>query len=350
MTDLPAAADQAPAPAPDATPPQPRAEDGTFAHGSEEAALGAVWDKLNAAEEPAPAAADPAPAPEAAAADPAPEPEAAPAIEAPTDLPTALRDKWGEIPEAVRDSVLTAHRGMARRLEDMGRVVQAAKPVHDVLVEATKQLPTMQSLTPQQLARDVFETAKIIDNLNRDPVRTLMTVAQARGALPALKAALAGQPVPQEARAIPALMQQVRALEQRLQQVADPAAVEQRVSQTLAVRETERAVADFAAGKPHWTEVEKDMPFFVAKVRSTQPSLSAKDMLDRAYDMAVHANPELRAKALAAARPAPATPDPARTADALKARSVNVPPSRPTNPRPLSEDEALAAIWDKNHA
>lgn len=340
MTDPVAAADQAPAPA-DATPSQPRAEDGTFAHGSEDAALAAIWDKANVPEEAAPAAADPAPAPEAEAADPPEAPEAAPAVEAPSDLPTALREKWGEIPEAVRDSVLTAHRGMARKLEDMGRALQASKPVHDALVKAAQISPAVRGMAPGQIAQEVFT---LLEGLGRDPVRTIATMAQSYGATNGLRALLAGQP---PGRPDPQALR-IRQLEARLQQAADPALIDQRVTQTLAARETERAVADFAASKPHWAEVQNDLPFFVTKVRSAQPGVSPKDALERAYDMAVHANPELRAK-VAAARPAPTAPDPARTAEQLKAKSVNVPPSRPTNPRPLSEDEALAAIWDKNH-
>lgn len=74
---------------------------------------------------------------------------------------------------------------------------------------------------------------------------------------------------------------------------------------------------------------------------------SAQDILDAAYDMAIHAIPALRAKVTAAA--APAT-DPRLTAAQMKAKSVNV-VSRPSGQgRALSERDAMAAVWDKYHA
>jgi hypothetical protein len=74
---------------------------------------------------------------------------------------------------------------------------------------------------------------------------------------------------------------------------------------------------------------------------------SAKDILDAAYDMAIHAIPALRAKVTAAA--APAT-DPRLTAAQMKAKSVNV-VSRPSGQgRELSEREAMGAVWDKYRA
>ena len=89
-------------------------------------------------------------------AEPAPEPEkpAEPAPEAPTDLPPALRAKWANMPEEARDAVLSSHRDLARRLADQGRVVQASKPVFDVLVQAAKEIPTLADMTPQQIAAE----------------------------------------------------------------------------------------------------------------------------------------------------------------------------------------------------
>lgn len=300
--------------------------------------MAAIWDKHQGEAETieeAPAEADKPQEPEASLA----------AIEAPTDLPASIKAKWAEIPEAARDAVLASHRAMAGKLTEQGRVTQAAKPVYDVLVQAAREIPSMQDMTPAQIAADVFEMAKVQHALNTDPVGTLLQIAQEHGALQGLAARLSGQALPQaDAR----MAQHLQALQARIDQLADPATVDRRVEQTLAQRDVSRTVEEYAATKEHWSAVEPILPQFIEMAQQGQgDGASAKDILDAAYDMAIHAIPALRAKVTAAT--APAT-DPRLTAAQMKAKSVNV-VSRPSgNARPQTEREAMEAVWDKYRA
>jgi hypothetical protein len=304
--------------------------------------MAAIWDKHQGEIE--------AEAPEETAADPEQTEEAAPettlaAIEAPTDLPAAIKAKWAEIPESARDAVLASHRAMAGKLTEQGRVTQAAKPVYDVLVQAAREIPSMQDMTPAQIAADVFEMAKVQHALNADPVGTLLQIAQQHGALQGLAARLTGQP---QQAAQPDLAKHIQALQAQIAQLADPSLVDRRVEQTLAQREVSRTVEEYASTKEHWTDVEPILPQFIEIAQQGQgDGASAKDILDAAYDMAIHAIPALRAKVTAAT--APAT-DPRLTAAQMKAKSVNV-VSRPSGQgRPLTEREAMEAVWDKYRA
>lgn len=301
--------------------------------------MGAIWDKMQEAPEP-PAEAEPA---EAEPAETEDQPSLA-AIEAPTDLPAAIKAKWAGIPEDVREAVLQSHRAMAGKLTEQGRVTQAAKPVYDVLVQAAREIPSMQDMTPAQIAADVFEMAKVQHALNSDPVGTLLQIAQEHGALQGLAARLTGQPQ----QAAPNLEKHIEALQAQIAKLADPSLVDRRVEQTLAQRDVSRTVEEYAGTKEHWSAVEPVLPQFIelAQAQSGEGA-STKDILDAAYDMAIHAIPALRAKVTAAA--APAT-DPRLTAAQMKAKSVNV-VSRPSGQgRALSERDAMAAVWDKYHA
>ena len=302
--------------------------------------MGAIWDKMQEAPEP-PAEAEPA---EAEPAETEDQPSLA-AIEAPTDLPAAIKAKWAGIPEDVREAVLQSHRAMAGKLTEQGRVTQAAKPVYDVLVQAAREIPSMQDMTPAQIAADVFEMAKVQHALNSDPVGTLLQIAQEHGALQGLAARLTGQPPQADA----GIAQQIQALQQQIAQLADPSLVDRHVEKTLATREVNRVVDEFASSKKEtWADVEPVMPMFIGLAYDQSGNgASAQDILDAAYDMAIHAIPALRAKVTAAA--APAT-DPRLTAAQMKAKSVNV-VSRPSGQgRALSERDAMAAVWDKYHA
>jgi hypothetical protein len=310
--------------------------------------MAAIWDKYQGeAETPEEKA------PEETAAEPEKAEEAAPettlaAIEAPTDLPAAIKAKWAEIPESARDAVLASHRAMAGKLTEQGRVTQAAKPVYDVLVQAAREIPSMQDMTPAQIAADVFEMAKVQHALNTDPVGTLLQIAQQHGALQGLAARLSGQAVDVQAGQSVVLAKHLQTLQEQIAQLSDPAKVEFRVEQALAQREVSRTVEEYASTKEHWADVEPILPQFIEIAQQGQgDGASAKDILDAAYDMAIHAIPALRAKVTAAT--APAT-DPRLTAAQMKAKSVNV-VSRPSGQgRPLTEREAMEAVWDKYRA
>jgi hypothetical protein len=331
MNEQVAVTEEVAAPVAVETPSEPVAVD-------EDAAMDAIYDKMAAdgvEEEPAPAVEKPEEPAEPALAQ----------ITTPPDLPAGIKEKWAEIPESAREAVLSSHRDLSRKLADQGRVVQASKPVFDVLVKAAQEIPSIQGMTPAQIADDVFAMAKIQGQLNTDPVRTILGIAKQYGALGALQQAFTGQAVqPPETTA---MVQEIRRLQAQLQQFADPAAIDQRVNQTLTTRDTERMVGEYASKREHWADVEPMIPTMIplAKQRLGNGA-SAQDVLDAAYDMAVHANPDLRAKQTAAA-PAPAVADPARLQAALKAKAVNV-TSLPAKAKPATEDEAMDAVWEKH--
>lgn len=330
MTDLEAAA---PAPAPEDDDP--------------DAGLREIYRKLNDEAEESPVEADEAPKAAEVAEKPVEAP--APVSDAPADLPAAIKAKWGELPPETREAVASSHREMGRKLADQGRLVQGLKPIQDVLTQAIREIPTMRDMKPADVARDVFQMAKISGELKRDPVKTLIGIAQGAGALDGLRQALSGQPPAPAAQQNVQLVNEIAALKKKLAEIADPASFERQVSQTLANRETSSFVTSFAAEKQeNWTTVEPYIPAMIplAKQRLGQ-SASPKDVLSEAYDMAIHAHPELRAK-IAAAAVAPAHADPGKTAAQMKAKSVNV-TSRPSAPQTMTEDQQMRAIWRKNH-
>ena len=301
---------------------------------------GAAYDKITA-DEPVEAA-EPAPEAEEAPA----EVEAAPeAVEAPTDVPVALRKHWSALPEDARDAVLTSQREMSRKLSDMGRQVQGISPIRDVLVEAAKSNPAIMNMRPDELARDVMELAQFSAAFKSKPLETFITLANKHGMTDALRQALGGQP--QEAQQSAALQNEIRTLKAQLAKAADPEFIREQVS---AVTMQERVISDvqgFAAQQEHWGEVEAFMPKVIPLVRDAMPDASAKDVLARAYDLALQTyRPELKAKAPAAVQAATA-PDPERTQAAIQAKSINVTGRTTGKPREMTEEEIYSAAYDR---
>lgn len=308
---------------------------------------GAVYDKLTA-DAPIEAEPEPAKAPDAPeATETAPEAEA-PAeavIDAPTDVPTALRKHWSALPEDAREAVLTSQREMSRKLSDMGRQVQGLSPIKDVLLNASKDLPALMNMRPEQVAQEVVVLAKAIADFRTKPLETFIALAQEHKMIDALRQALGGQG--QTAQNTAALQTELRQMKDQLARAANPDFIREQVS---AITMQERAlseVTEYAAGKEHWAEVEEDLPAFIAAAQRVSPNASHKDVLDLAYGLALQAKrPDLKAPAKAAVEAA-AQPDPERAKAAIEAKSVNVTGRVAGKPRELSEEEIYSAAYDR---
>jgi len=325
----------------------------------ERAAMDAVWEKYQAKPEPetkpepekpegnAETAEAEAPADAPAEAAEAPQ-EAQPKAEPPDQMPASIKSQWGDMPEPARDAVKAEFLELNRRMAEQGRVVSAARPVYDVLVRAAQEMPALSGMTPAQIAQDVFVMAGIQDNLRRDPVNTLLQVAQRYNALDGLRAAIGGEPQPQDG-----LLQELANLRQQLSEVANPGAIDARVMQAMTAREMERLVTDFAKDREHWADAETGTLAMIPLAQQKLGEQAApKAVLEAAYDMALYADPDLRKRVLAAAAPTPAPapkPDPALVARQAQAKAVNVGPARPTSPpAPKTEAEVMEEIWRRH--
>lgn len=270
--------------------------------------------------------------------------------EAPSELPQAVRDAWKDIPEGARDAVLSAHREMGRKLAEQGRLVSAVKPVQEVLAKALNELPELAAKTPQEAAQVTFGMAKLAASMKQNPVATVMGAVQHYGIADQVRQALGLQPQGrQPSQGEFALRQEIASLKQQLQRAADPELIERKITETMTVREAQRAVDEFAAGKEFWNEIEPNFAQFAKLAREKKPNASLKDVLETAYDMAVNADPEIRAKVKASAEKARARqPDPKKTERQNKAKNANLPSGRPgRKSAPRSEDEALAEAYDR---
>jgi TolA-binding protein len=273
-----------------------------------------------------------------------PEPEPIQA-EAPTDLPVELRKHWQNLPEDARDAVLTSQREMSRKLSDMGRQVQGIAPIRDVLVSAVKDLPALGNMKPEQVASEVVALAKISADFRTRPLETFLSLAKQHNMTDALRQALGGNA--DAGQQIASFQSEIRALQEKLDRASNPEFIREQVS---AITSQERAMADiqtFADGHEHWGEVENFIPSVIPFVKQAMPEAPPKDILAKAYDIALQTyRPELKAKAPVAVE-ATIPPDPERTQAALKAKSINV-ASRPSGQqRELSEDERYAAAYDR---
>lgn len=258
-----------------------------------------------------------------------------------------LDDAWKALPADLQAKVKPHFEDLHRRMSDQGRQLASVKPFADHMAQATQAIPTFKGMAPEQVSQKALELAAVAVELKRDPVGTLINIAHSTGQLEALAAKLSGQAMPEGTQQITDLKREIASLKNQLQQAADPSQIETQVSRVFEGRAAQEAVNQFASDPANsfFADVEPQMPAFITLAKEAKPGAPIKDVLQTAYDMAINALPEVRAKVQAAVKSAAA--DPARTEAAKKAASINVKSNSTGKERVLTEAESLGSAYDR---
>jgi len=270
---------------------------------------------------------------------------------APAHLPGALKAEWANIPETARAALVAHQADVDRKFGDIGKQLATVKPIADRLVEATTKFPAFKGMTAEQLAQGAIELGAVQVALGRNPVGTIMEIATHYRVLPQLAAAFAGAGGGEggQSQLVAGLEQKIANLQAKLAEVSSPDTVRQTVSMTLMEKDAEKALDEFAKGKEFFADVEADLPHYISKVIERHgDGRPFPEVLADAYDMAIHANPELRVKVQATEAKATAgDANPKRAADARRAASINVKSTSTGKDRPLTDEEAMGAAYDR---
>jgi|GEM_PF-6948576 len=330
------------------------------AQANPDSALEAVWNKHerdNGAERDGGKFASPDPAKREAAAAPVvatPDANAAPLPDNWKGIQgaDAIKDAWAKAPPEVRAFVAAREQELQGRLSDHGRQASAFKPLQEVLDKNGKYFDPNHGakidgkvVTPAQAVEYLFNVQRDMD---ANPVPTIMSIIDRYGIRDKVAAAF-GQTVQQGESE---LRREIAGLKQMLASVGNPASIDDRINQRLQERDQQTTAAEeltrLSADKPLYSEIpETDMVESIHKARRKLGDAASKEaVFNLAYDMAVHADPDLRAKA-AAGKPA-APKDTAKVEAAKRANGVNIPSTQSGKARVLTEDEELAAVYDRN--
>jgi len=268
--------------------------------------------------------------------------------EAPTDLPASIRQHWKDVPKEAQDAILDSQRESARKLAHQGRLMQGINPIKSALETAAKEMPALMDMRPEEIAADVMRLAKISAGFKDAPVDTIMGLIQQHG-LQAKIAAAFGQQAqqPQQGDTRP-LQAEVLRLNNTIRQMADPAHMESQFDGFFQKRTVMDSVSQFSAKAEHWADVEPFMSDVIPLARNKLgEGASAQDVLESAYDMAIKIYLPEKADAPTAAPQAATVQNPEKAQAAIAAKSVNVISRSGTKSRPLTDDEAMDAAYDR---
>ncbi len=276
----------------------------------------------------------------------------------PADVPLpsnwrGLEDAWAKIPAELREPIAAHEAKLHQTLSSQGQTLAAYKPLGDTLMEykeyfngekmSVKPHEAVGFLLNLQRSMDTKPLETAIEIIDRYDLRG--PLAQALGAQPAVDGS-AQQPDNTQA-----LLTRIGQLEEVIRANNDPSKIDQRITQKLdedrASNQVNEVISRTSKDMPLYADVESELPDFIkmawAKLGDTA---SHEAVLKRAYDMAVNADPDLRKKA--AALQTAAVPDPKQVAAAKNANASNIRSTSTGKPREATEDELLAAVFDKH--
>jgi len=269
------------------------------------------------------------------------------ATPAPAHLPQAIKADWENIPPTTRDAIVAHQQQMDRKFGELGKQFESVKPIADRFANAVTQFPEFAGMTPDKIAQGALELAAVQSRLHKEPLETILQIAQHYGGLAPLQQKLSGQQVQDNSG------QQVAALQRELaelKQTVSPDFIRQQVNAISEEAAVTTQVQDFAASKEFWSEVQPHMATFFEIALNANPGASEMDAVALAYDMAVNAIPSVREKVRLAEAGRPATADvlSVKRAEAAKrATSINVKPASTGKDKLLSEEDAMASAYDR---
>ncbi|MCP2134594.1 hypothetical protein J2S28_001646 [Rhizobium sp. SLBN-94] len=271
-------------------------------------------------------------------------------------LPSSWRGKealWGKIPDDVKEDLRVHQEELHKTLSQQGQALSTFKPVMDVFSNYKEYFGGERgNYKPHEAVDYLFNLQRQMDN---DPLNTLMQIADTyelrseiqkmfRGEAPA-----EGQQPTQDNAA---LLTKISQLENTIRSMGDPSRIDERITTKLTedreIKEIDDLIGRTSKDMPLYDQIpEPDLVSFIHMAKQKLGGSASKEaVLKRAYDMAVNADPDLRAKA--AALQGAADNDPAKVAAARKANSTNIRSTSTGKPREATEEELLGSVWDKH--
>jgi hypothetical protein len=265
-----------------------------------------------------------------------------------------MKEVWAKIPADLQP-VIAAHDAKIREtLSKQGNALQAWKPISEIINENKDYFDgTKAQYKPDDAIKAMFETVRQLDT---HPVETLVQIAKEYGVLDKLAGAFRlegedGAAVNTQNAALVAEISELRNTIRELQSGFKPEIVDERVTQKLLEREEHAAAQDAirrtSKDMPLFDAVpEDDMVHYIHRAKAKLGTGSKDAVLKLAYDMAVNADPDLRARA--AALNGAAVTDAGKVAAQKAANAANLRSTSTGKARELSEDELLGSIFDKH--
>lgn len=215
------------------------------------------------------------------------------AIDAPISWSAEMKAKWAALPPDAQAYVAQRESESHKRISELGQQVKAFEPIRNV-VEHFRDTFNRTGLAPH----DAFARMMAVESrLESDPVGAINDIAAAYG----IDLSNGNQPPEQgsESAEVRSLKAEINALKRQVGETVSKVTARERSEYEQHQASLASLVDEFAKTKTDFADIENDILTQVAAIRQTEPNLTPKETLEKAYEAARWANPKVRDKILA---------------------------------------------------
>jgi hypothetical protein len=276
--------------------------------------------------------------------DKAPEPVVKPAIEVPNSWSAEMKAKFGTLSPDVQEYIAQREREAHQAITQKGEQIKAFEPIRQTL-DQHREVFARNGVSEVEGIQKLIEADRFLETNPGEGIKWLanhygVDLRQLLGA-PAGTDQSQGQP-PRE----------VFELQQEVRQLKSYLTAQERAQHEARQATVAKTIEDFAAKHPHFNDVEAELLGLVPIIRSREPNLNHEQVLEKAYERATYANPEVRQRIIADQQKADAEKQRKEQEEAVKkaknAGSLNQKSAHGTTPsKGGSMEETMSAVYDR---
>jgi len=339
------------APAPVSTPVEQPAS-------SIEDTMSAVWDKMNPARDDGGKFASDTPVnPEGAESaaevktgenndqplDKAPEP-AKPAIEAPNSWSAEMKAKFGSLPPEAQQYIAEREREAHTAITQKGEQIKAFEPIRQTL-DQHREVFVKNGVSEAEGVQRLFQADRF---LSEKPTEAIQWLANHYGV--DLRQFSTGNPQQDQSQPNGEVFQ----LRRELAEIRNSLTARERTEQQAQTATVAQTIEKFASENPYFGDVEDELMGLIPVIKAKEPGLNSTEVLKKAYDRAVYANPDVRQRLQAdqqkAAEDKRKTEEAEAVRKAKQAGGINQKSVQGTSPtKGASMEDTMSAVYDRLH-
>lgn len=266
-----------------------------------------------------------------------PEP-AKPAIEPPASWSREVREKWASVPPDVQEYIARRETEAHGQISRLGQQVKAFEPVTRTL-EQYKGTFERNGLGYDKGLEALLAAQSMLD---ANPRAAILEIARTYGVD---LGATASTDSP--GRDTLALQAQVAELQRQIAETRTDVRSTREKEEQARLAALESEVETFAKANTYFRDVEAEVVQIIPVLRSQEPGLSERQLLEKAYSKAVRLNDAVWAKVQAEKQAKAAKEAAEKAAKAQKVQSLNVKSNTAARPAARSLEDDLAATFDR---
>lgn len=275
--------------------------------------------------------------------DKVPEPVFKPAIEAPNSWSAEMKAKFGALPPDAQEYIAQREREAHAAITQKGEQIRAFEPIRQTL-DQHREVFARNGVSEAEGVQKLIEADRFLET---NPVEGIKWLAGHYGV--DLRQ-FTGNPANTDQSQAPS--REVFELRQEVTRLKNYLTAQERTQHETQQATVATEIEEFASKNPYFSEVEPELLGLIPIIRSQEPNLNRKEVLEKAYERATYANPNVRQRIIADQQKADQEKQRKEQEEAAKkAKSAaslvqrSAPGTSPT--KGASMEETMGAVYDR---